>query len=136
LHARRERPRNRRTAEQHYEIAPNAFGPSASQARIAGYRIYEDQSGGLSSAQEQCNSVPICLILTPRPVSGHTRTFGNPALKLPTAPPMSAMNNLPGHWLLKVERKWQRQMSKARLIPIGSDVVGMRRNLAVDSIFA
>ena len=30
----------------------------------------------------------------------------------------------------------QRQMAKARLIEIGSDVVGTRKNLAVDSIFA
>ena len=30
----------------------------------------------------------------------------------------------------------QRQMSNARLTGIGSDVVGTRRNLAVDSIFA
>jgi hypothetical protein len=43
--------------------------------------------------------------------------------------------NLYGRWLLKVEKICQRQMSKARLTEIGSEVVGTRRNLAVDSIF-
>jgi hypothetical protein len=50
------------------------------------------------------------------------------------APPMSAMN-CAVRWLLRVQT-CQRQMSKARLTEIGSDVVGTRKNLAVDSIFA
>jgi hypothetical protein len=50
LRTRRKRPRGRRTAEQRDEIAAfeliELHSIPASQGRIAGYRIGEDQSGG------------------------------------------------------------------------------------------
>jgi hypothetical protein len=53
LRARRERPRSRRAAEQRDELAPfqliELHPLPASQGRIAGYRIGEDQSGGIGT---------------------------------------------------------------------------------------
>jgi hypothetical protein len=50
LRARRERPRDRRTAEQRNQLAPfqliELHSVPVRQGRIAGYRIGEDQSGG------------------------------------------------------------------------------------------
>jgi hypothetical protein len=56
LRARRERARNRRAAEQRDELAPFQLielHSVPSQGRIAGYRIGEDQSGGIRSRAGQ-----------------------------------------------------------------------------------
>src|SRR5215470_9112908 len=66
LRPRRQRPRNRRAAEQGYELAPfqliELHSKPTSQGRFAGYRIGRDQSAGIGALAK---ASPSSAMLTP-----------------------------------------------------------------------